>query len=1303
MMRAPLKHPKLVAAAALLLALVGLGAWLVATESGLRFVAARALPHLPVTLDPASLRGRLIGPLSVGRVEFAVPGVAGEIGAATLDWRPAALLGRRLHLRAIEVDALRVRLETDAPAGEAAATTRVAGAPALPLAVTVDRLHIRDGRLSRDGETLLDGLDLALAGRAEGKRLELLRVELHSAQGAIEGHARLSLAEGDSWDVDLAWRVPLEAGELAGRTLLVGRLADLALEQRLSGLVVARLEGTVRGLPEAPAWSMGLVVEPLPPRTDAWPEALEGAAARLRLEGRLASQRLEGELQLPRLAGGPVTVRAEAGWAGEALELRQLLLVFADGGRLEAVAHIVPADELATEFGLAGEGLGWPLGTGPREIGVPRLALSGTGAAGRWDLELDGRVEREGLPAVDLEAGLRWQDAVLELHRLTATSPDGELRASATGALDASQEALGYRLEADAEFHLPDTPPMSLSLAGAGDMQGADIETLTAELLGGRLDGAGRIAWAGEQMADFRLAFRDIDPSGLAAGWPGRLAGRLELAGLPATGEGLEILLRELSGELKSLPVKGEATARIAGEDLQLRRATVTLGSTSLQASGRLDEDRIALEAKLEAAALEELQLGARGSLSVTAAGEGPRAAPRLSLEAKGERLGWQAWRARSLDIEADVDLSGAAHSRLHAVIEGLAGAPGPGGRLSLSGEGRPESHRLELAADRGRPAQALRLALEGGVVADGWAGRITTLALAEAEDEIWALREPAELEAGPAGAELGPACMDGTLGLLCLDGRWDRGGPWRGQAVLASLDLGPLSAWAGNGLLASGILAGRVVLSADDEGFRELAGSIGLSAGDLRLAGDETEPLLAWQGGALLLDGDPAEARLALDLDLVGADTFEGRLSVGWNAADPPVEGRLVASLDNLQIITELVPEFAELEGHASLRASLSGSLASPIATGRFEWLEGAAQIPELGIRPRDVEVVAELEEGTLVFRASGRSGDGEFRADGRFDLQAETVKGRATLEGANLLLADLPEARVTASPELIFNYAPGELGIGGEVRVPSARFSGTGGPTAVTASPDEVIVGPRARAEEALEVSSRVRVTVGPDVSIRAAGLRGRVEGKLLTVIQPQVLPWGRGELRVVDGTFSAFGQRLEIETGRLIYTGGPLENPGLEIRAVRKVDEIKAGALVRGTLQQPEISVYSEPPLPRAEVLSYLTLGKSLDQLQAGEQRTVNQAANSLALSGGGLIARDLGRRLGFDEVAVTGDEEGAAVVVSKYLGSGLYVSYGLGLFDTVNTLRLRYQINQRLSLEAASGAEAAADLFYTLERD
>ena len=107
----------------------------------------------------------------------------------------------------------------------------------------------------------------------------------------------------------------------------------------------------------------------------------------------------------------------------------------------------------------------------------------------------------------------------------------------------------------------------------------------------------------------------------------------------------------------------------------------------------------------------------------------------------------------------------------------------------------------------------------------------------------------------------------------------------------------------------------------------------------------------------------------------------------------------------------------------------------------------------------------------------------------------------------------------------------------------------------------------------------------------------------------------------------------------------------------------------------------------------------------QLETGEQGAVNQAANALVLSGGGLVVQDLARRLGFEGLSVsaeTGPDE-AALIVSKYLGNGLYVSYGLGLFDAVDTLRLRYQVNRRLSLEAKSGDEEAADIFYTFERD
>jgi translocation and assembly module TamB len=1302
-----MKYRKRLAIGLMLLALVGAATWLVATTSGLRFIAQRALPHLPVAFEPGEISGRLIGPLAVGRIELNTPVASGTIDGIELDWRPAALLARTLHVRELRI--LAPRLIIEPPPSEPGAPDPQAAETApfnLPLKIVLDHLSVSEGEIRHGGEIVVDGLQLELGARAAGDKFELLHLDIDSSRGQISGHAHASMAPGAPWDVDLAWRLSLEGGPFAGRTRILGRLADLAVEQRITAPLSARIEGTVRGLPAAPAWSLAVAVEPLPPESGLWPAALDAAAAQLRIEGRLEHSRVFGQLEVPAVLPGQVDIDADGGWANGVATLQRLAVALADGGKLDASARVAPGEPLSAEFTLTGERLGWPL-EGTREVELPTLSLRGSGADDRWQLAVDGRALREGLPPADFEAALQWAGTLLTIERLVVTSPEGEINASANGTLETAGGQLEYRVALEADARLPGIPPVSARFTAAGNAHGMDIETLHARALDGTIDGAGRITWTDDQAAEFSLRFVDLDPSSLAPDWPGRLGGTLTLRGAPAGPDGLEIVLRSLRGDLRLLPVRGEATLNIAGSELLLRRAALSIGGSSLEASGRLGAETVTLQAALEAASLADLHPDARGSLSATTRIAGARAAPRVTLEARGADLGWQAWQADTLVVDADVDASGARLSRIEVVLDGIVDGQVPAASLRFEAEGTPEDHRASLLLDRSGMDQQFRVTLEGGVVDDGWSGLLRELSVAAAQAPIWALQQPAALRASAARITLGDACMDGTLGVLCMEADWRRGGAWHGRATLGQLDLGPLSEWAGTGVIASGVVTGQVIVAADDDRFRSLTGGLGLTDGRLSLAGTDEGTLLAWEGGALTLEGDEAEARTTLRLVLAEGDLVEGSLAIGWNAEDPPLEGRVEANFSRLQIIPELVPELADLEGRASLQGEVSGTLRAPVLVGRFEWLDGAAQLPTLGIRPSGITLIAEIKDDTLSFRADGRSGDGGFEADGSFDLAAEAFEGRATLVGENLLIANLPEVRLAASPDLRFHYTGRRLVIGGEVDIPFGRITGLAGPTAVRTSPDEVIVGIHAQAEaDELSVTSRVRVTVGPDVQVQAVGLRGSIEGSILTVTEPQALPWGRGELRVVDGTFSAFGQQLAIEAGRLIYSGGPLENPGLEIRATRRVDNVTAGALVRGTLQQPEISVFSDPPMSQAETLSYLTLGRSLDTLQSGEMNMVNQAANSLALSGGGLIAKDLGRRLGFDDVAVTAaddDSGGAQVMISKHLGGGLYVSYGVGLFDAVNTLRLRYQINKRLSIEATSGEEAAADLFYTFERD
>jgi len=1307
------KYPTRVVRLLLKLGLIGALAggfgWLVGTTGGLQFLAARTLPYLPATFDPHQVQGRLLGPISLGPIRFAANGVSGEVESVKLDWRASALLQRTIHL--LDLRIVKPRLALHSPEQEhASAESEAPFSLPLSLALIIDGLSIEDGELQLQDATMVSAVHLALAGRASSSRLELDHLDLQSSLGRLSGYAHASMEARAPWDISLAWEFGWNSVTVVGEMRVDGPLERLNVTQALSAPFTAHLEGVVHGLPDAPAWRLELLAGPLPPDSSLWPEAVDGLATSILIEGDVADTKIEGLIEAPAHVPGPVAIAGHGSWVDDAVELRQFGLKLQDGASVTVRGRLATGSEPAASFALESTGLGWPLGQTDQVIEFPQFTLSGGGTADQWRVKAAARASRAGVPAVDLEASLAWADQLLTMDRFDLVSQDGELRASGSGTIDVTPASMAYRISADADISLADYPPVKGSLTAAGDPQGLQIESLAAELLDGSLEGVGRITWEDGVAAAFNFGFTNLDPVSVAPNWPGRLSGQLELLGFPTAPDGLEVTLKSLYGELRSLPVVGSATFNATfnatADAYRLRAAALTFGGASLAVSGSIDGEALRLNVDLGIPSIAAFHDGASGRLRLSTQVNGSRHAPRIELEADGEQLRWQGYQAGALRVAADVDLAGAQTSHVALTLDDLATASSPGGRLRFEAEGVPADHRARLVYDGQLVEQQLALAVTGGVTGGLWSGLLTELSVVQAQRELWALQSPAQLTAGAASASLGEACMDGTLGRLCLDGDWTRDGPWHSRAQLSGLNFGSVSEWRNGSSRARGMLGGHVEVAGDGVTFRRLSGTLELTDGDISLAEEHSSPLIAWDGGELELSGDEREALATLNLRLVNADQVDGQLSIGWNAPDPPLNGSLDAELRQLHLLTVIVPDIAEVAGRASVRAAISGTVGAPELTGRFEWLDGTAQIPTLGLEPTAIRLVADFADGLLDFAATGYSGEGKVASDGRFSFTRGIVEGRASLSGENVLVAALPDAQVTASPNLLMNFSGQALVIDGEVRIPFARIGSARGPVAVRTSRDEVFVGPLARDEQAgFAVSSRVRVTLGPDVQIRVAGLRGGIEGSILTAIQPDAPPSGRGELRIKDGTIGAFGQQLEIESGRLIYTGGPLDNPGLEIRSVRRAGNVTAGAQVRGTLQESVVSIFSDPPMARAEALAYLTFGRGFGELQSTERGTIHAAASSLTLSATGVIANDIGRRLGFDNVTVMADDQTGdpSLALGRYLGGGIYVGYGLGLLDAMNTLRLRFQINSRLSLEATSGEAVGADLFHTIERD
>ncbi len=298
-------------------------------------------------------------------------------------------------------------------------------------------------------------------------------------------------------------------------------------------------------------------------------------------------------------------------------------------------------------------------------------------------------------------------------------------------------------------------------------------------------------------------------------------------------------------------------------------------------------------------------------------------------------------------------------------------------------------------------------------------------------------------------------------------------------------------------------------------------------------------------------------------------------------------------------------------------------------------------------------------------------------------------------------------PEISLLVSPNVEATMTGDRVMLSGEVRIPHASIHLREIPeTAVPISKDVVFVGPAAEPQPSkVPVAGRVRLVLGDDVSFRGFGFTAGLTGSILATEEPGKPTAGTGELVIRNGQYKAYGQNLTIDPGRVIFGGGPIDDPGLDVRAYRVAeDSIIAGLLIKGTLKAPEVTLFSEPPMAESEALAYLVLGRPLGEASRTEGNAVSKAAESLGLRGGNLLARRIAATVGLDEARIEtrGSLEQASFVAGKYLSPKLYVSYGIGLFDHASTFRVRYLLSSRWTLVGETGTETSTDILYRIER-
>ena len=849
------------------------------------------------------------------------------------------------------------------------------------------------------------------------------------------------------------------------------------------------------------------------------------------------------------------------------------------------------------------------------------------------------------------------------------------------------------------------TETAAIELQGRGSRERLQFDSLVMRTPRGALQAQGSIGWEPQVAWDVNATLKDFDPGFLAPDFPGAVDATLVSQGTLVDGEPQGTLtLDPLGGELRGRALAGRIDAQIGDDRSGNADIDVRIGESRVIGTGRWD-DRVDASFEFAPLRLGDLLPDLAGTLRGTLVLAGPRDAPAIDADLAGEDVAVPGFTAESLQVRGRIEQFANGTLSLEAKGAELGGQRF--GTLSLSGTGSRAQHEITLALGDGVAAVALELA--GGEREGAWRGTLRALRVEPRDRPAWTLRTPAALshDFDSGALQLDEACLAEATAALCVDADWQqRAGSAR--FTLDNLALATLDPFLGDAfgapVSAHGTLSARGAMQRDANGV--VTGSLqgGSPRGGLRFDAEAERELLVYE--ELRVEGtlDAASLRVTADARLAEGGSVSARIVAQSPMQDDgALEGRIEAKVRDLTFLELASDQLVDPKGTLDAALAIGGTRAAPTLAGDATLAGFSAELPGMGLQLTEGEITLR-SRGTQAadIRGQVRSGQGVLRVEGLYDAAPGAEETLAlTLKGDTVTIAGLPELTAAASPDLTLSLKEDKLRVRGTVEVPLARIELERLQSATRPSSDVVIVDAGEGASDpAIAIDSDVTVKLGDDVKLNGFGLKGNLTGQLAVRDRPGRATVARGGVEVT-GEYKAYGQDLTITRGRLAYASTPIDNPSLDIRAEREIDEVKVGVQVRGTALAPELTLWSNPSLDQAEQLSYLVLGRPLRSASQADGAQLTQAAAAI---GGNLLAKRLGSRMGLDEVGVADNRAlgGAALTVGKYLSPKLYVSYGVALFGSGQVVTFKYLLSRVWSVQVDSGTENRAALNYRLER-
>ena len=1137
------------------------GFFLVGTESGARFLVAQTEKLLDNSLQIGSSSGTLLGHLELTDIHYSDPTGIARVSHLLLDWKPADLLKRHIHILKFTADGISYKAHPeDSDESKPLALSDIN----LPVIISIDNLSINNFRYSSDPDSdseaiLVHDANLALTWDTEGIHIQKLTIAMDEASLQAAGN----INPVGNYPLQLSTTLKTLSSELPALSIngtYAGDLQKLTIHEEVRGDISANLNGTLKNIIADISWQADMEIIEFPPSTFT---------------------------DIPGIITGSITSNGNL-------------------DQMEVSSTLSFRDEKTAE-------LNWDLNVDMYLKDLSENLLFDIKKATLKHAEEATHIELSGTSDLDLnfDLSLRWQ----ELQWPITGDADYD---SATGEATLKGTLDSFLLNVNAALAGSQLPEGDIEYSSEASTEGLHNIQLTHNLLDGKIDSQGLVEWAPIVKWDVSSQGKGMNPGREYPDWPGKIDWKLQTDGrVEEKGTFVNVTIDALDGEMRKLPVGGSGSFKMQPDDIRIDNLQFAVGSAMTSAQGNLNEQSN-LQWKVDIADFSDLHPNASGSLKATGTVQKKMTEPQINMKLSGSSISYSDMKLEKIDGDASLDLSWENPFSLNLTAVNLQSGENLIKSFSTKGSGTIKKHSIQLNAIHNMAY--ISLDLNGGYHEEKWKGILDDFNIVSKDFGTWQLQKPSKVSAAASAASLEKLCLNRENSDICIKGSWEKeNNNANGDLQINEIPLIWLAPWLPETLEnLTGLFSTSATLSTEDKLKADVTATI--TPGDISYVTDKTTGTFPHEGMNLTLKvlGEALDADFLLSVD---SNVLSGKVhspnllqtNIGTKAK---LDGKLFIDAKKFDLVEALIPEVQDLKGKIDLDFNILGSIEEPNINGKGQINISNMLIPAAGLDLKNttMDIAANNKEVTLIGKFI--SPEGEMVLNGTANLDSsKKYPAHFTLKGENFRLVNLPDIKVFLSSDLLFEKKADLMSLTGEATIPKADILLLELPVgSQSVSPDMVIV--QEMQEEVVKspFHMKLKVTLGDDVHFAGFGFSAYIDGQLSILSEPEEQMLGSGAFHIKEGKYRAYGQNLEIETGVISFPGGPLSKPGINLRATRTIGDIVAGIYAIGPAAKPRITTFSNPPMSESHVISYLLTGTAPNDVGKGAKLSVERQINN-----------------------------------------------------------------------------------------